>query len=193
MLELSRSPITSDRLALAGELSPALSTSRTRTRSSARHSRLGCAPNSVSSAPLSFSTDCRLQVSDFHAAPRPLQTHCASRSARRYMESVRRGLTSALTSDPHWLCPLGCFDPDFGRSLHRADVHENSDPGERTWMKSPTLHGEGTLASVGLFDADSPWLAQRWRRFGDEGEAMLFVLIYWGRWGLGDGEEMSLL
>jgi len=33
----------------------------------------------------------------------------------------------------------------------------------------------------------------KWRRFGDEGEAMLFVLIYWGKCGLGDGEEMSLL
>ena len=29
-------------------------------------------------------------------------------------------------------------------------------------------------------------------RFGDEGEAMLFVVGYWGRCGLGDGEEMSL-
>ncbi len=68
--------------------------------------------------------------------------------------------------------------------------------GERTCMKTAILRGEGNpsrLFAAMPFDADSPRLAQRWRRFGDEGEAMLFVLVYWGRCGLGDGEEMSLL
>ena len=62
MTELPRGPITSDRLALAGELSPALSTSRTQTRGTAG---LATLPTRVSSAILGLSTTAfsRLQAS----------------------------------------------------------------------------------------------------------------------------------
>ena len=55
---------------------------------------------------------------------------------------------------------------------------------KRTLWKSLTLHGERTLASI-CSDAvrqNSPRLAQRWWRFGDEGEAMFVVWL--------GGEEM---
>ena len=70
----------------------------------------------------------------------------AWRSARPYIGSVRRGLNSALSP----LIPTGSApSPILIRFSERADVREDSDPGKRTWMKSPTLHSEGTLASVG--------------------------------------------
>ena len=180
----ARSPRTVWRwLASSLRLSPHLAHERAAPRGTAGLSAL---PARVFPALLSFSTDCRLQASDFHAAPRPLQTDRAWRSVRRYMGSVRRSLTSALRSlTPRWLRPLGCFDPNFGRSLHRADVDEITDPARR-----------GNLCicwAAPLLVGNPPWPAQRWRRFGDEGEAMLFVSIYWGGCGLGDGEEMSLL
>ena len=132
MLVLSRSPITSDRSVLAGELSPALPTFRTRTRSSARHSRLGRAPSCVSSALLSFSTDSRLQTLRTPTDTPP--TDCAWRSARRYMGSVRRGLTSALS-------PLITTGSAPSAVLIRISGEACT---ERTCVKTATLHGEGT-------------------------------------------------
>ena len=168
MLGLSRSPITSDRSVLAGKLSPALPTSRTRTRSSAWHSRLGCALSSrlLRSPQLPH----RLQAPGSrptHNHDTTPQTDALGISARRYMGSVRRGLTSALSPlTPTGLRPLCCFDPNFGQNVHRADVRENSDAGKRTCMKSPTLHGVGTPVSV-CSDAVRWELAvagARWRR-----------------------------
>ena len=52
----------------------------------------------------------------------------------------------------------------------RADVHENSDPdpiGEET----PRVCLGSTAVRCGLAVAGA-----KWRRFGDEGEAMLFVV-----------------
>ena len=160
-------------MALAGKLSPALSPHPAHERAAPRGTAgLAALPARVSSTFLGFSTDCRLPASDFHAAPRPLQTDCAWCSTRHYMGSVRRSLTSALRSlTPRWLRPLGCFDPNFGRSLHRADVDEITDPARR-----------GNLCicwAASLLAVNSR--AQDGGVFGDEGEAMLFVLIYWGR------------
>ena len=67
---------------------------------------------------------------------------------------------------------------------------------ERTFVKTATLHGEGTpprLYAAMLFAGNLLWLAQDGGVCGVEGEAMLFVVGYRGRCGLGDGEEMSLL
>ena len=101
----------------------------------------------VSSTLLSSPTDCRLQAPDSPDCARLLdfsRLH-AWLSACRCVGSVRRGLTSALSPlTSTGSAPLCCFDPNFGRNVHRADVRENSDPGKRTCMKSPTLHGEGT-------------------------------------------------
>ena len=128
MLGLCRSPITSDRSVLAGELSPALPMSCTRTRRSAQYGRLAALSTPVSSALLSFPTDCRLQAPDFHAAPRPPQTDCAWRSTHRYIGSVRRSLTSALSP----LIPTGSAPfPILIRFSERADVREDSDPARR--------------------------------------------------------------
>ena len=68
--------------------------------------------------------------------------------------------------------------------MHKADVREDSDPAQRG--------NPSRLFAAMLFAGTSPWLAQDGSVFGVEGEAMLFVVGYWGRCGLGDGEEMSL-
>ena len=55
------------------------------------------------------------------------------------------------------------LDPNCGRSLHGADfveITDNPDP----------------IASRSAHKADLPWLAQRWRRLGDKGEAMFVVV-----------------
>jgi len=76
MLELCRSPITSDRLALAGELPPALPRPIHERAALPGTAGLATLPARVSSALLDFSPDCVLQASGFHSAPRPLQTDC---------------------------------------------------------------------------------------------------------------------
>ena len=138
MLGLSQSPITSDRSVLAGELSLALPTSRTRTRSSARHSRLGCALSSrlLRSPQLPH----RLQapgsrlLHSSSTSPDCFPTDCAWRSARRYMGSVRRGLTFALSP----LIPTGSAPSAV---LIRISGEACT---EQTCVKTATLHGEGT-------------------------------------------------
>jgi len=155
MLGLSRSPITSDRSVLAGELSPALPRPAHERAALRGTAGLAALPAPVSSTLLSFPTGCRLQTSaqllDFSRLSEPRQTlHRlpAWRSARPYVGSVRRSLTSALSP----LIPTGSapfpilirFSEILIRFSERADVREDSDPGKRTWMKSPTLHGEGT-------------------------------------------------
>ena len=63
MLELRRSPITTDRLALAGELSPALPRPVHERAALPGTAGLAMLPARVSSALLDFSPDCVLQAS----------------------------------------------------------------------------------------------------------------------------------
>ena len=185
-------------MALAGELSPTLSRSHARTRSSARHSRLGRAPSSrlLRSPQLLH----RLQAPGFRLprsslaspdSPNPVRHSTDSALSAPFYRAreTRFGLRSPT---PRCLRPFSDSRPILGESGRarrqrswQADVDEITDPARRgnpciCWAAPP-------------FDADSPWLAQRWRRFGDEGESMLFVLFYWVRCGLCDGEELSLL
>ena len=133
----------------------------------------------------------RLTAPGFCAAPRispdssrlrdsPTSPDCLrGRSARPYIGSVRPGFD---------LCSP-TFDPPTGSAPSAVLIRISGEAcTERTCVKTATLHGEGTPASV-CSDAVRWELAvagAKWRRFGDEGEAMLFVLVYWGRCDLGD-------
>ena len=181
MLGLSRSPITSDRLVLAGELSPALPRPA--------HERAGLcgmvglavlpAPPLSSAPPPTADSKLLPSSSTSPDSPNPDRLR-AWRSACPYIGSVRRGLTSALSP----LIPTGSAPfPILIRFSERADVREDSDPGKRTWMKSPTLHGEGTPASVEQHRCSMRTRRGR-RKDGVASETKVrrccSLLVYWG-------------
>ena len=125
-------------MALAGEFSPALP--RPIHERAAVRGTVGSLRSRLPSPPLSsaspLTAGSRLQAS----TRLPDLSRLTAQTLRAPLYWVREAKFElrSLTSDPHWLCPLGRFDPNFGRSLHRADMGENSDPGERTWMKTAT-------------------------------------------------------
>ena len=133
-------------MALAGELSPALPRpvhERAALRSTAGSlwSQLPSPPLPSASPPTAGS---RLQTSplsstspDFCAASSDLTarlpdlSRLSARMLRAPLYRVREAKFELRSLTPRWLRPLGCFDPIFGRRLHRADVVEITDPARR--------------------------------------------------------------
>ena len=157
-------------------------------------SQLACPPLSLTSPPTVFS--------GLQAFTRlPDLSRLTARTLRAPLYRVREAKLELRSPTPLPDPPPPAPSVVLLRTLReafakRTCVKSSTLHGERTCMKTAILRGEGNpsrLFAAMPFDADSPWPAQNGVVPETKVRRCCSLLVYWGRWGLGDGEEMSLL